>query len=276
MDNTTNTGSTSRSGDSNAAPFMADLLQKLGGPKEAMKAFAMFAATMGKTTPAVSTSAAPPPPKISEASPPQPEAVHAVAEPATAVAETTTAEIRVEEADLAAGLELLAGSDPRLDSFVERETPVTEKFGEGEIPGVCESVSEERTLEQTEGDEALISEKAVEGETLEVFGGSEAHVSENVSEGKTPERAVGTETHDEEGSVGVETPIYITGPTPLLTEEGEALDSENVQDPVGERVKLIMDVPKGTISSANARDARRRARRSLLDEVDDTGKEALG
>ncbi|XP_042017624.1 uncharacterized protein LOC121765508 [Salvia splendens] len=172
MENTKNTGNISGSGDSNAAAFMADLLQKLGGPEEAMKAFAMFTTMMEQTAQAASTSAAPPPPKISGASPPQPEAVHTVAE-------TTAADIRGEETDLAAGLELLAVSEPRKEtlgtsvsvdlsvvlpvSITEGETHVAEKFEEGETPGVCVSVSE--------GDEALISEEAVEGETLEVFWG---------------------------------------------------------------------------------------------------------
>ncbi|XP_041989925.1 eukaryotic translation initiation factor 5B-like [Salvia splendens] len=58
-----------------------------------------------------------------------------------------------------------------------------------------------------------------------------------------------------------------------VEEEGEALGAENVQEPVDVGLELIVDltdVPEGTDSPINAREARRQARRSLLDEIDET------
>ncbi|XP_042061044.1 uncharacterized protein LOC121805306 isoform X1 [Salvia splendens] len=294
MYNKQGTGNTSGTADSSAAVFMADILQKFGGPEKAMEAFAMFAAVMGKSVPAVSTSAVPPP-DLSGVSTSQPEAVaepvpdipEAVTEPDTTVPETTAAETHEEEADLAAGLELLAVSEPRLDSATEEETPgVSEGVGpiiaavdfvEGETPGVLEEFVEGETPvvgnDDPEGDEALNSERNLAGETPEVVGGTESQiVEEDVKEGETPEKFVGIEAHVEQELVGVESPVYLKGTAPFMSEEGEALVTDAEQDPVEDRVKLIVDltdVPEGTNLPIDSRDAIRLARRSLRDEIEE-------
>ncbi|XP_042029928.1 uncharacterized protein LOC121776832 [Salvia splendens] len=212
-----------------------------------MEAFAMFAAVMGKSVPTAPTSSAPPPETVQETTA-EPEAV---AEPTTAVSEPTTAETREDEADLAAGLELLAVSAPRLGSATEgetpvlddrvvgvseKETPVTDSRVEGETPVLEEFVEGKTPVDGDkipEGNEALDAERNVEGETPEVVGGDKALITEeDVREGETPEKSAGTETHVGEGSEGIETPVYFAGVTPLLNEEGEALGAENVQEPV--------------------------------------------
>ncbi|XP_041995791.1 uncharacterized protein LOC121745914 [Salvia splendens] len=127
-----------------------------------MEAFAMFAAVMGKSVQPASTSSAPPPETVQETTA-EPEAV---AEPTAAVSEPTAAETREDEADLAAGLELLTVSAPRLGSATEGETPVLEDrvvgVSEGETPVTNSRVEGETPQKEEEmlGPEATTPEKA--------------------------------------------------------------------------------------------------------------------
>ncbi|XP_042059564.1 uncharacterized protein LOC121804085 [Salvia splendens] len=146
-----------------------------------METFAMFAAVMGKFVPTASTSSAPPLETVQETTA-EPEAV---AEPTTAVSEPTAAETREDEADLAAGLELLAVSAPRLGSATEGETPVLED----RVVGVSEEetpVTDSRVERET-----LVLEEFVEGETPvdgdKIPEGNEALDAERNVEGETPE-----------------------------------------------------------------------------------------
>ncbi|XP_042041271.1 uncharacterized protein LOC121786709 [Salvia splendens] len=110
-----------------------------------MEAFAMFAAVMGKSAPAVSTSAVSQP-GTSGVSTPKPVAA---AEPTTAVPE-----------------EAVTGATLVVKEFTEGETPVLEELVEGENPVVgCDVPT---------GGEALTSERQSAGKTPGVVEGTEA------------------------------------------------------------------------------------------------------
>ncbi|XP_042049934.1 uncharacterized protein LOC121795463 [Salvia splendens] len=100
----------------------------------------------------------------------------------------------------------------------------------------------------------------VDSNVSEVVGGAEAQIGEkDVREGETPEKSEGTET-----------PVYISGATPLLNKEGEALDAENAQEPVDVGLNLLVHLTGDTNSPVNPREERRQARRSLLDKIYET------
>ncbi|XP_042032287.1 retinitis pigmentosa 1-like 1 protein [Salvia splendens] len=311
MANAANTGNSSTSADSGAASFMADLMEKFGGPEEAMKAFAMFTAMMGQTrTPAATTSV--PPPVLLEVSATPGDIIPAITESTTAAVEQDALndEGARGEADLTAGLEQLTVDDQRLASVFEGETPVISvgvsagetpagvEVDEGEASGISDATvgtGETPNLSVTGTKEGATPSVDVEGETpvgelegatpgiLEEFAGEETLESveggdaltstEDVAEGSTPVKTVGREAQEKHGPVGVETHIYIEGTTPNFSGDAETPFTENILEPVEDGANLIVDltnVPEETVSPVNTREARRQARRSLLDEIDDS------
>ncbi|XP_042038267.1 uncharacterized protein LOC121784156 [Salvia splendens] len=196
----------------------------------------------------------------------QPEDIQ---EATTTSPEPTTAGNREDNSDLVTGLELLAMCEPRVDSATEGETPVSVSVSEGVKP-------------------VLASEECVERDVLEPSGEVKDFVADvSISEGETPvlEKAVGGEAPivgEDGGDEALISEQNVEGDTPEKP-EGEALDSEISQEPADDGVKLIVDlteIPQDTDSPVNPRDARRRARRSLIDEivetVEPTEEESLG
>ncbi|XP_042027167.1 uncharacterized protein LOC121774342 [Salvia splendens] len=281
MENAPNAENPTTSADSSAATFMVDLMQKFGGPVEAMKAFVMFTTMMEKTTPTASTTTAPPPPQISEDSTAQPAVVHAVAEP-SASAPTEDAAIGAEqgqEADLTAGVEQIAAGDRRVARVVEGKTPVISASGcEGETHVGIEGVTEgEPFVGVLEGETPVISASVLEGETPVIVEGlieRETPVfSEKTVEEETPERLVGGEALISDPKVAEGgTPVYIEGVTPMLSEGGDALILDNVSEPKESGPNLVIDLddnPMSADSPVDKRAARRRAQRNLSDEIED-------
>ena len=274
------------------AVLLAELTQKLGSVEKAKEVYALFSTSL------MTSAAALPTPTIPADSTAQPTVPHEekpqdstrVPDSGSQQAETASLEADKEEAtnelsvdggqndgEKEVETERQGNENPNSEGekIAEGETPVHEKVVEGETP-VREEI--------VEGDTPVLVE-VVEGETP---------VRELMNEGETPMEA-GDETPKdfrgatpepmEEGvtpsNVRGETPVYIEGATPMVDDVGETpkklleemnLDATGVSEPVEEGLDLIVDLVDDQEEGeprVDERAERRRARRSLLDEVDD-------
>ncbi|XP_042003822.1 uncharacterized protein LOC121752797 [Salvia splendens] len=152
---------------------------------------------------------------------------------------------------------------------VEGETPVISEVGvvEGETPVISadvdvgvkkgatpvDNVEGETPVGDLEGATPVISKEVVGGETPEKLAGGEALISDTmVAEG--------------------ETPVYIEGATPILSEEGETFITTEASEPKKSGLEVVIeldDQPVGADLPMDKREARRRARRNLKDEIED-------
>ncbi|XP_042041261.1 nucleolar and coiled-body phosphoprotein 1-like [Salvia splendens] len=233
MENTPETGHPITTASSDAAAFMADLTKRFCSAEEAMKAFALFTIIMEQAKPSTTTTTPPPPPTIPEESTAKPTILHAPAKPTTSAPEKDAAvgEDEGVEADLAEDLVQMAVGDQRKTLVLEGGTPVS-----------ADGVREGKTL---------FCDDVAEGETPEKLVGGEARVSDQlVAEG--------------------ETPVYIEG-GPLVCLRGEAPVTDAISVPEESGLNLVVDLVENqedADSPVDKREARRRARRSLRDEID--------
>lgn len=239
---------------------MVELTQKVGSVETAKEVYALFSANL--MTPA----AAAPSPTIPADSAAQP-AVPQVQRPQDSTRVPDSSSQQAESASLEADKEEATNELPADDGQNDGETEVeTERHGNGNPNSEGEKVVEGETpiVEKVIEGETPVVERVAEGETLELV----EYPMEIGEETPTDFRGTTPEPMEEEATSMVDD----VGKTPEKLVEESNLETTEVQGPVEEGLNLIVDLvddQEDEKPRVDGRAERRRARRSLLDEVDD-------